>query len=63
MLHNRVYSGWVKQIDIVARGTIESLITEEVFDRVQVAMKGRSKRQKDIKHHNEWPLRALWFLW
>jgi hypothetical protein len=53
MLHNRVYSGWVKQKDIIARGAFEPLITEEIFERVQVAMKGRSKRQKDVKHHDD----------
>jgi site-specific DNA recombinase len=59
MLHNRVYSGWVKQKDIVARDAFEPLITEEVFERVQLAMKGRSKRQKDVKHHDDWPLRRF----
>jgi site-specific DNA recombinase len=61
MLHNRAYSGWVKQKDIVARGAFEPLVSEELFDRVQEVMKGRSKRQKQVKHHEDWPLRR-WVL-
>lgn len=59
MLHNRVYSGWVKQKDIISRGTFEPLVSEELFDRVQDALKGRSKRQKHVKHHEDWPLRRF----
>src|SRR5258708_14195738 len=59
MLHNRAYSGWVKQKDIVARGAFEPLISEELFERVQQAMKGRSKRQKHVTHHEDWPLRRF----
>ena len=59
MLHNRVYCGWVKQTDIIARGAFEPLISEELFEQVQEAMKGRSKRQKHAKHHDDWPLRRF----
>ena len=59
MLHNRVYAGWVKQKDILARGTFEPLVSEQLFDRVQEALKGRSKRQKHVKHHEDWPLRRF----
>ena len=59
MLRNRVYCGWVTQKDITARGAFEPLISEEVFERVQAVMKGRSKRQKDVKHHDDWPLRRF----
>jgi site-specific DNA recombinase len=59
MLHNRVYCGWVKQKDIVARGAFEPLISEELFEQVQEQMKGRSKRQKHAKHHEDWPLRRF----
>jgi site-specific DNA recombinase len=59
MLHNRVYSGWVKQTDIVQRGSFEPLISEELFDRVQAQLKKRSKRQKDVTHHEDWPLRRF----
>jgi site-specific DNA recombinase len=59
MLHNRTYCGWVKQTDITARGAFEPLISEELFDRVQEAMQGRSKRQKNAKHHEDWPLRRF----
>src|SRR5882724_9537747 len=59
MLHNRAYSGWVKQKDITARGTFEPLISEELFERAQQALNGRSKRQKHVKHHEDWPLRRF----
>jgi site-specific DNA recombinase len=59
MLHNRAYSGWVKQTDITARGTFEPLISEELFERAQQALNGRSKRQKHVKHHEDWPLRRF----
>jgi hypothetical protein len=59
MLHNRAYCGWVKQKDIVARGTYEPLVSEELFERAQEALKGRSKRQKHVKHHEDWPLRRF----
>lgn len=59
MLHNRVYCGWVKQTDITARGSFEPLISEELFEQVQDAMQGRSKRQKNAKHHEDWPLRRF----
>ncbi len=59
MLHNRTYCGWVKQKDIIARGAFEPLITEELFDRAQQALNGRSKRQRHVKHHEDWPLRRF----
>jgi site-specific DNA recombinase len=59
MLHNRTYCGWVKQKEIVARGAFEPLITEELFDRAQQNLNGRSKRQKHFKHHEDWPLRRF----
>ena len=59
MLHNRAYSGWVKQKDITARGTFEPLMSEELFERAQRALDGRSKRQKHVKHHEDWPLRRF----
>jgi site-specific DNA recombinase len=59
MLHNRTYCGWVKQKEIVARGAFEPLISEELFDRAQQNMNGRSKRQKHVKHHEDWPLRRF----
>ena len=59
MLHNRTYCGWVKQKEIVARGAFEPLITEELFERAQQNMNGRSKRQKHVKHHEDWPLRRF----
>jgi site-specific DNA recombinase len=59
MLHNRAYCGWVKQKDITARGTFEPLVSEELFERAQQALNGRSKRQKHVKHHEDWPLRRF----
>jgi site-specific DNA recombinase len=59
MLHNRAYCGWVKQKDIIARASFEPLVSEEIFERAQQALKGRSKRQKHVKHHEDWPLRRF----
>lgn len=59
MLHNRVYCGWVTQKDITVRGAFEPLISEELFEQVQEAMQGRSKRQKHAKHSEDWPLRRF----
>jgi site-specific DNA recombinase len=59
MLRNRTYCGWVKQKDIVARGAFEPLITEELFELAQQNLNGRSRRQKSVKHHEDWPLRRF----
>ena len=59
MLQNRAYCGWVKQKDITARGTFEPLVSEELFERAQQALKTRGKRQKHVKHHEDWPLRRF----
>ncbi|MBV9885364.1 MAG: recombinase family protein [Acidobacteria bacterium] len=59
MLRNRAYAGWVKQKDIVARASFEPLVSEELFERAQEALKSRGKRQKHVKHHEDWPLRRF----
>ena len=59
MLHNRAYCGWVKQKDITARGSFEPLVSEELFQRAQQALNGRSNLQKHVKHHEDWPLRRF----
>lgn len=59
MLHNPAYSGWVRHEDISARGAFEPLVSEELFESAQHALNGRSKRQKHVKHHEDWPLRRF----
>jgi site-specific DNA recombinase len=49
----------VKQKDILARGAFEPLITEELFELAQQHLNGRSRRQKGVKHHEDWPLRRF----
>ncbi len=59
MMHNRTYCGWVKQKEIVSRGTFEPLITEELFDRAQFVLNGRNKKHMNVKRHEDWPLRRF----
>jgi len=59
MMHNRTYCGWVKSKDIVARGAFEPLISEELFERCQIQLNGRSRKQKHAKKHEDWPLRRF----
>src|SRR5258706_124670 len=56
---NSAYCGWVKQKDIIARGTFEPLVSDALFERTQQALNERSKRQKHVKHHEDWPLRRF----
>ena len=65
MMRNRTYCGWVKQKDIVARGAFEPLITEELFERAQLVLNGRNKKQKERQTSRRLaaaPFRALWFM-
>src|SRR5271163_1946499 len=59
MLHNRTYCGWVKQKEIVSRGTFEPLISEDLFDRAQQFLNGRNKKRLNVKRHEDWPLRRF----
>lgn len=59
MLKCRVYCGWVKHGDVVARGTFEPLITEELFQQCRDALAGKVRKKSHATQHEDWPLRRF----
>ena len=43
MLRNPIYAGWVKSGDLVVRGVHPPIVGQELFDKVQAVLAGRSK--------------------
>ena len=60
MLRNSLYAGWVKTGEITARGVHQSIVSQELFDRVQYVLEGRSKTAQPRQLLNsEFPLRQF----
>jgi DNA invertase Pin-like site-specific DNA recombinase len=61
-LRRPVYAGWVtlKRSDIRAKGDFEPLISEEIFDKVQLVLAGRRPHVPERQNDNEdFPLRRF----
>lgn len=60
MLRNPIYAGWVKTGQIVARGVHQPIVSQDLFDRVQDVLEGRSKTAQPRQLlHTEFPLRQF----
>jgi site-specific DNA recombinase len=60
MLRNGLYAGWVKSGDLVVRGVHPPIVTQQLFDKVQEVLTGRSKTARTRQVLNpEFPLRQF----
>lgn len=61
ILHNCFYSGKIKHKEEVLAGVHESLVSEEIFQAVQVAMKRNSSRSETLhpRPEREYLLKGL----
>ena len=60
MLRNTLYAGWVKSGDLVVRGVHPPIVTQQLFDKVQEVLTGRSKTAQTRQVLNpEFPLRQF----
>lgn len=56
MLSNPIYAGWVVSGDIKVRGNHEPIISDELFDLIQVRLNGKSVPHKKLSE--DFPLRG-----
>lgn len=59
-LRTETYAGWINQFGERHKGTFEPIISEALFNKVQMVIKGRSKLIYQYRHENpDFPLRRF----
>jgi site-specific DNA recombinase len=59
LMRNPAYCGWVVSGDIKVRGNHEPLISQELFDRTQDVLDGKSVHVPHRQQHEDFPLRGF----
>lgn len=59
MLRCKLYYGWVNSAPVIARGSFEPLVSEELWNTCQDFLEGRAKRKEHHQEHEDWPLRRF----
>jgi len=60
MLKNPIYAGWILQFGEKHKGYFESIVSEELFDKVQYVLTYRKRRNHHyLTEHPDFPLRRF----
>ncbi len=60
LLRNEVYAGWISKFDENHKGAFPAIVSEALFENVQLRLSGRMNRLKVYKHENpDFPLRRF----
>lgn len=62
LLRNKIYTGWVTQFGETNKGAFKAIISEELFNRVQWVLSGKSHKSKiRLTENPDFPLRRFFF--